>query len=99
MLLFNRLITIEYLPDVADNTCLGIWLLDSSFNKLICHAITESNYEHTGAVLLVVSLASPWNVIEKLEEMAKMVMDCCSQLKVSERVRQKCIERGICRMS
>lgn len=70
-------------------------MLDSHFKELIHHVIDGPNYERTRAVLLVASLTTPWNVIEQLEDMANLVMECCSHLEVSDRVRRTCLERGL----
>jgi len=57
-----------------EQTQLGVWVLDGDpvFKNLLKYALNEKNFQDT-TVLLVASMASPWNIMDSLERWSNVL--------------------------
>lgn len=70
----------EYRDDQAR---LGVWILDgdTQHTNLLKYALTEENFAHT-LVLLVVSMAQPWNIMDSLQKWITVLRQHIEKLKI-----------------
>ena len=61
-----------------------MWILDGDTHHtgLLKFALNEKNFEHT-LVVLVVSMATPWNVMDSLKRWTGALRDHCELLRIS----------------
>ena len=66
-----------------DHTRLGVWILDGepSHNHLLKFSLSEENFKHT-TVLLVVSMMTPWTIMDSLHTWASLLQDHMDALKL-----------------
>merc|ERR1719154_548435 len=67
-----------------DHTRLSHWILDgdTSHANLLNFALTEKNYEDT-TVVINVSMTTPWNIMDQLQNWASMLQDHIDKLPLS----------------
>ncbi|XP_023345071.1 cytoplasmic dynein 1 light intermediate chain 1 isoform X2 [Eurytemora carolleeae] len=67
-----------------DHTRLSHWILDgdTSHTNLLTFALTEENYADT-TVLLCVSMTTPWNIMDQLQNWASLLQDHIDKLPLS----------------
>lgn len=67
-----------------DHTRLSHWILDgdTSHANLLNFALTEQNYSDT-TVLLCVSMTTPWNIMDQLQNWASLLQDHIDKLPLS----------------
>jgi len=67
-----------------DHTRLSHWILDGdpSHANLLNFALTEKNYEDT-TVVINVSMTTPWNIMDQLQNWASMLQDHIDKLPLS----------------
>ncbi|KAL5022524.1 hypothetical protein ScPMuIL_001679 [Solemya velum] len=67
---------------------LGVWALDGDVNHtgLLRFAVTEESFEHT-MVILVASMATPWNIMDSLNKWAVILQDHIDSLKLKPKQR------------
>jgi len=67
-----------------DHTRLSHWILDgdTSHANLLSFALTEQNYSDT-TVLLCVSMTTPWNIMDQLQNWASLLQDHIDKLPLS----------------
>jgi dynein light intermediate chain 1 len=73
-----------------DHTRLSHWILDGdhAHANLLNFALTERNYEDT-TVLINVSMTTPWNMMDQLQNWASLLQDHIDKLKLTaEQVKQ-----------
>jgi dynein light intermediate chain 1, cytosolic len=75
---------------VKDTPKLGVWIPDGdgACNGLLKFALNEENFEHT-VVAFVVSMSTPWTIMDSLKKWAKILTDHINQLNISEDKRQQ----------
>ncbi|XP_029634296.1 cytoplasmic dynein 1 light intermediate chain 2 isoform X1 [Octopus sinensis] len=73
-----------------DQTRLGAWILDGDTQhiNLLKYALTEENFAHT-LVLLVVSMAQPWNIMDSLQKWITILRQHIEKLKIPKDTRHK----------
>jgi dynein light intermediate chain 1 len=73
-----------------DQTRLGVWILDGDphHTGLLKFALSEENFAHT-LVLLVVSMAQPWNIMESLQKWSTVLQDHVDRLRLPPDQRQE----------
>jgi len=83
-----------------DSTQLGVWVLDgnSTHSNLLRFTLSESTFSDT-LIMLTVSLATPWSILEQLQNWAGILHDYVDSLKMSpDRIRDlrtKCVRRWL----
>ncbi|KAK7573861.1 hypothetical protein V9T40_011052 [Parthenolecanium corni] len=81
-----------------DHTRLGAWILDgdTTLSYLLKFALSEETYADT-TIMFVVSMTTPWNILDQLQTWAAILQDHIDKLKISshdlEEYRNKCIRR------
>lgn len=81
-----------------DHTRLGAWILDGdqSLSFLLKYALNEETYPDV-TIMFVVSMTTPWNILDQLQSWAVILQDHIDKLKISshdlEEYRNKCIRR------
>jgi hypothetical protein len=72
------------LSPTVEHTRLGVWTLDGDPNHvhLLKYALKEPNFTDT-TVLLCVSMAQPWNIMDQLSEWARLLQDHIDDLSLS----------------
>lgn len=78
---FYYLLLIKY--KISDQARLGVWILDgdTQHTNLLKYALTEENFAHT-LVLLVVSMAQPWNIMDSLQKWITVLRQHIEKLKI-----------------
>ncbi|GAB1600073.1 cytoplasmic dynein 1 light intermediate chain 2-like [Argonauta hians] len=73
-----------------DQTRLGAWILDGDTQhiNLLKYALTEENFAHT-LVLLVVSMAQPWSIMDSLQKWITILKQHIEKLKIPADTRHK----------
>ena len=68
----------------VDQTRLGLWILDGDIQhrSLLRYAITKDSFSHT-LVILVVSMAQPWSIMESLQRWSDTLSTHVDRLKLS----------------
>ena len=68
----------------VDQTRLGLWILDGDIQhrSLLRYAITRDSFSHT-LVILVVSMAQPWSIMESLQRWSDTLSTHVDRLKLS----------------
>ncbi|ODN05319.1 Cytoplasmic dynein 1 light intermediate chain 2 [Orchesella cincta] len=83
-----------------DSTQLGVWVLDGnpSHNHLLRFALTEKSFSNN-LIMLTVSMASPWSIIDQLQFWAGILHDHIDSLNLSpdtiKEYREKCVRRWV----
>jgi len=78
-----------------DHTKLNVWVQDGNpkYSFLLKFALSEKNFKNT-LIMFVVSMKSPWNIMDQLENWATLLQDYIDGLPIpSEELheyRQKC---------
>lgn len=69
----------------SDTQKLGIWIPDGDASSpgLLKFALNETNFENS-MVALVVSMSTPWSIIESLNKWAKILTDHINRLDISD---------------
>nr|XP_018909401.1 PREDICTED: cytoplasmic dynein 1 light intermediate chain 2 isoform X1 [Bemisia tabaci] len=81
-----------------DSTRLSVWVLDGepSHAHLLKFALSEETFPHT-MIMFVVSMTTPWNIMEQLENWATILQDHIDKLNISpeklEEYRNQCIHK------
>jgi len=67
-----------------DHTRLSHWILDGdpAHANLLNFALTENNYEDT-TVVIAVSMTTPWNIMDQLQNWASLLQDHIDKLKLT----------------
>lgn len=79
----------------TDHTRLGAWILDgdTTLSYLLKFALSEETYADT-TIMFVVSMTTPWNILDQLQTWAAILQDHIDKLKISshdlEEYRNKC---------
>ena len=68
----------------SDHTRLGHWILDGDpeHSNLLRFALTEENFTDT-TVLLCVAMTTPWNIMDQLQNWARILQDHIDKLALS----------------
>lgn len=68
-----------------EQTQLGVWVLDGDavFKNLLKYALNEINFSDT-TILLVASMASPWNIMDSLEQWANVLETHVKNLRMDQ---------------
>ena len=66
-----------------EQTQLGVWVLDGDpvYKSLLRYALNEKNFQDT-TILLVASMASPWNIMDSLEQWSNVLETHVRNLKM-----------------
>lgn len=69
---------------------MGVWIPDGdgSCTNLLKFALNEGNFEHT-MVAFVVSMSTPWNILESLKKWSTILRDHIKKLNLSESKRNE----------
>ena len=75
---------------ISDQARLGVWILDGDTQhvNLLKYALTEENFAHT-LVLLVVSMAQPWNIMDSLQKWITVLRQHIEKLKIPKETLRK----------
>ena len=75
---------------------LGAWIPDGdgSCTNLLKFALNETNFEHT-LIAFVVSMSSPWSIMESLNKWATILNDHIKKLNIPEEKRKEYLNRQI----
>jgi Dynein light intermediate chain (DLIC). len=67
----------------SDHTRLGVWILDGepAHSNLLRFALNQETLPHT-MVMLVVSMTTPWNIIDELHNWASVLQDHIDSLNI-----------------
>ena len=76
--------------DRDDIPKLGVWIPDGdgSCTNLLKFALNETNYEHT-LIVFVVSMSTPWSIMESLSKWATIIHDHIKKLNIPEEKRKE----------
>ncbi|CAG7824637.1 unnamed protein product [Allacma fusca] len=83
-----------------DQTQLSVWVLDGnpSHANLLQFALSDKTFSET-VVMLTVSMATPWTIIDQLQFWAGLLHDHVDSLKLSpdrvKELREKCVKRWL----
>jgi len=82
--------------DRDDIPKLGAWIPDGdgSCTNLLKFALNETNFEHT-LIAFVVSMSSPWSIMESLNKWAAILHDHIKKLNIPEEKRKEYLNRQI----
>lgn len=78
-----------------DHTRLGAWILDGdpTLSYLLKFALSKETYQDT-MVMFVVSMTTPWNILDQLHSWAAILQDHIDKLNISshelEEYRNRC---------
>ncbi|XP_050425975.1 cytoplasmic dynein 1 light intermediate chain 2 [Adelges cooleyi] len=81
-----------------DHTKLNVWVLDGNpkYSFLLKFALTQKQFKNT-LIMFVVSMKTPWNIMDQLESWATLLQDYIDNLSIpSEELmeyRQQCIKK------
>lgn len=73
---------------------LNVWIPDGdgACTNLLKFAVNETNFEHT-MVAFVVSMSTPWNIIESLQKWANILREHVKKLNIPEAKRDEYMKR------
>ncbi|KAI5705308.1 hypothetical protein M8J75_013731 [Diaphorina citri] len=79
-----------------DHTRLGVWILDGepAHSNLLRFALNQETLPHT-MVMLVVSMTTPWNIIDELHNWASVLQDHIDSLNIGAHDYQELTQRSI----
>lgn len=82
--------------DRDDIPKLGVWIPDGdgSCTNLLKFSLNENNFEHT-LIAFVVSMSSPWSIMESLNKWSTILNDHIKKLNLTEEKRRECLNRQI----
>lgn len=68
-----------------EQTQLGVWVLDGDavFKNLLKYALNEKNFQDT-TIMLVASMANPWNIMDSLEQWANVLETHVKNLRMDQ---------------
>lgn len=95
MILIDIAMRILTFDGILDHTRLGAWILDGdpSLSFLLKYALNEETYSDV-TIMFVVSMTTPWNILDQLQSWAAILQDHIDKLKISshdlEEYRNKC---------
>jgi hypothetical protein len=75
---------------------LGVWIPDGdgACTSLLKFALNESNFEHT-LVIFVVSMSTPWNIMESLSKWSAILREHVKKLNIPEAKRNEYMKQQI----
>uniref|UniRef100_A0A8D8ZMK4 Dynein light intermediate chain n=1 Tax=Cacopsylla melanoneura TaxID=428564 RepID=A0A8D8ZMK4_9HEMI len=79
-----------------DHTRLGVWILDGepAHSNLLQFALNQDTLPHT-MVMFVVSMTTPWNIIDELQKWASALQDHIDNLNIGAHDYQELTQRNI----
>ena len=89
----TRSLSLSLYP-LADVQKLGVWIPDGdgACTNLLKFALNENNFENT-LVVFVVSMSTPWSILDSLKKWANILSEHVRKLPLSEATRQKLVRR------
>lgn len=74
----------------TDQTRLGVWILDGDLHhrRLLKYALPAESLPHT-LIMMVVSMAQPWNIMETLKQWGEVLNTHIDRLKVPPETRRE----------
>lgn len=85
----------RYQTFFLDHTKLNVWVQDGNpkYSFLLKFALSEKNFKNT-LIMFVVSMKTPWNIMDQLESWATLIQDYIDNLPIPSdelrEYRQKC---------
>ena len=79
---------------IADQTRLGVWILDgdSYHANLLSFAQSTENFEDS-LVVLVASMSAPWSIMESLQRWTEVLNNHINRLRIPPEKMQLCEEK------
>ena len=84
----------------TDQTRLGVWILDGDLHhrSLLRYSLTKDSLPHT-LVMLVVSMAQPWKIVDSLQRWSDVISTHIDRLKLDSQQRHELEQQRKCHLS